>query len=293
MDHERHRFSSLDDRSRERVRESEILAKSRSRSRSRSPMRNGRIDLVKSERSSYDRRPEETSALKIKEERRDSLAREEELLSLRTADPFLHSGLMDRSRMLTPAAFLGGERGHATHPSLWNPFDKSPADFMNHRLGLHRELEQARDPFLNRLPGPAIHPSFPGFSALEQERLREEMFLRDTERAKRDYLERLPLLEKERIYFENSKIPTLRPPDHLAHAFARNMSPAMNHMKRSSPSVGPGGPPPLIHSGTSSQSRSHGSPLVNKAKGVSPTDSVGESKRDSNSNSTDPDAHSR
>ncbi|KAL4223129.1 Autism susceptibility protein 2 protein [Mactra antiquata] len=306
IEQERHRYPpSLDDRSRDRdrFRENEMLVKSRSRSRS--PMRNSRSESVKSERS-YDKRPDDSSGMKVKEERREDDLMNERLLkndylanSLRTADAFMQAGLMDRTRMLTPtAAFsaVAAAERVPPHPSLWNPFDKGPVDIPNMRLNLQREMEQARDQLLlNRFPGPSLPPSFPGLSPFEQDRIREEMILR--EKRERDYLERLPIFARERMLYE-SKIPGLRPPEHL-HAslgnnYSRNVSPALhNHLKRSSPSMLPGAPPPLIHSASAQSSRGHGSPAVNKTKGVSPTDSVGESKRDSNSNSTDPDAHSR
>lgn len=311
MDPDRHRYPSLDDRSRERdrYRESELLA---SRSRSRSPMRNGRADSVKSERS-YDRRTDENSITKVKEERRESLTREDDLIaaererllkndylanSLRTSEAFMQASMMDRARMLTPAAAAAYSVGDRVppHPALWNPYDKGPVDFGNLRMNLQREMEQAREHLLlNRFPGPGLQPGFPGLAALEQDRLREEMLLR--EKRERDYFERLPVFARERMFYENSKIPSLRP-DHLhpslANSFSRNISPAQhNHIKRSSPAVMPGAPPPLIHTVSSQSSRGHNSSTVNKSKGVSPADSVGESKRDSNSNSTDPDAHSR
>jgi len=307
---DRHMYmGSLEDRNRERerMRESDILGKSRSRSRS--PMRNGRADSVKSDRS-YERRPEDLSGLKVKEERRESLTRDEELSererflkndflgggSLRPSDAILQASLMDRARMMTPAAFFASDRV-PPHPSFWgNPFDKGPMDFQSQRLNFQREMEQARETLLNRFPGPGgLPPGFPpGLSPYEQDRLREEILLRE----KRDYIERQQLMERDRFLYEN-KIPGLRPPEHLhhvslAHGFPHAMSPALlhNHIKRSSPAVIPGAPPPLIHTSAGSHGRGHNSPAVNKAKGVSP-DSVGESKRDSNSNSTDPDAHSR
>lgn len=273
-------------------------------------MRNGRADSVKSDRS-FDRRSEDSSLMKVKEERRDSLTRENDLIaaaererllkndyianSLRTGDAFLPGGVMDRARMLNPAAAYSVTDRVPPHPSLWNPFDKGPVDIQNIRLNLQREMEQAREQLLlNRFPGPALPPGFPGLASLEQERFRDEMILR--EKREREYLERLPF-SRERMFYENTKIPGMRPEDHLhpslASSFSRSSPALHNHMKRTSPSVIPGAPPPLIHSVSAHSSRGHNSPAVNKTKGVSPTDSVGESKRDSNSNSTDPDAHSR
>lgn len=301
LEHDRHRFSSLDDRSRERdrFRETDLIGKSRSRSRS--PMRNGRADSVKSERG-YDRRPEDSS-LKVKEERRESLTRDDDHMSerermlkneylgsnsLRTSDQFLHASMLDRARMMTPASYFRGERV-PPHPSLWHPFDKRPVDFQSHRLTFQREMEQARDHLLNHIPGPSGVPAGFGLSPFEQEMILKE---------KRDYIERLPMYEREHLFYD-SKLPGLRPPELLhptiAHSFPHSMSPALhNHTKHgNSPSILPGAPPPLIHSTSGHSSRNHSSPAVNKTKGVSPTDSVGESKRDSNSNSTDPDVHSR
>lgn len=308
LEQDRHRFSSLDERSRDRdrYRESEILTKSRSRSRS--PMRNGRADSVKSDRS-FERRSEDSGIMKVKEERRDSLTRENDLMaaaererllkndfianSLRTGEAFLQGSVMDRARMLNPAAAYSMTDRVPPHPSLWNPFDKGPVDI---RLNFQREMEQAREQLLlNRFPGPALPPGFPGLMSLEQERFRDEMLLR--EKRERDYLERLPAFTRERMFYENSKIPGMRPEDHLhpslANSFSRSSPALHNHIKRSSPAMIPGAPPPLIHSVSAHGSRGHNSPAVNKTKGVSPTDSVGESKRDSNSNSTDPEAHSR
>ena len=190
-------------------------------------MRNGRADSVKSDRS-FERRSEESNILKVKEERRESLTREDDLIAaererllkndylastLRTADPFMQASMMDRARMLTPvaAAYSLSDRV-PPHPSLWNPFDKGPMDFQNMRLNLQREMEQAREHLLlNRFPGPGLQPGFPGLSPFEQERLREEMLLR--EKRERDYLERLPGLASERMFYEG-KIPGLRPPEH-------------------------------------------------------------------------------
>ena len=284
LEQERHRYASLEERNRERerFRDNEILAKSRSRSRS--PMRNGRADSVKSERG-YDRRPEEM-ALKIKEERRESFTREDEHNMM--SDRLIHASMMERARMMTPAAYMTNDRV-PPHPSLWNPFDKGPMDFQNHRLNFQREMEHS---LLNRFPGPSGVPGF-GLSPYEQERIREEMILRE----KRELMERLPVFERERLLYEGKLAALQRPPEHLhpiGHGFPHSISPALhNHVKRSSPSMLPGVPPPLIHSSSGHNSRNHSSPAVNKTKGVSPTDSVGESKRDSNSNSTDPDLHSR
>lgn len=304
---DRHRFQSLDERSRDRLRDNDILVKSRSRSRSRSPVRNGRVD---SSRSS-DRRYDENPLLKIKEERREredilserdrilktEMAERENMLKnefLRTADPFLQASMLDRTRMLAPG-FLGGDR--LPNPAaMWNPFDKGALDIQNHRLGLQREIEQNRNPLVSRFPHPQTVTA--GMAMLEQERIKEEILMRE-ERARREYIDGLPLFEKERLFYENSKIPTLRPPDHLAglgHHFPRTLSPALGHpslIKRSSPAVIPGAPPPLIHSVCAPPNRGHNPAALNKTKGVSPIDSVGESKCDSNSNSTDPDAHSR
>ncbi|XP_053374941.1 autism susceptibility gene 2 protein-like isoform X3 [Mercenaria mercenaria] len=315
LEQDRHRFNSLDERSRDRdrFRESEMLAKSRSRSRS--PMRNGRADSVKSERS-FERRSEDSNIMKVKEERRESLTREDDLMaaaaaererllkneylanSIRTGDAFLQGSVMDRARMLNPALAYSVTDRVPPHPSLWNPFDKGPVDFQNIRQNLQREMEQAREQLLlNRFPGPGLQPGFPGLSPFEQERLRDEMILRETQKRERDYLERLPAFTRERMFYENSKIQGIRPQDHLhpslSNSFSRSSPALHNHIKRSSPAMLPGAPPPLIHSVSTHGSRGHNSPAVNKTKGVSPTDSVGESKRDSNSNSTDPDAHSR
>lgn len=304
---DRHRFSSHDERSRDRFRDNDILVKSRSRSRSRSPVRNGRVDSA----NSSDRRYVENPLMKIKEERREredllmerdrllknEMSEREHLLKnefLRTADPFLQASVLDRTRMLAPA-FLGGDR--LPNPAaLWNPFDKGALDVQNHRLGIQREMEQNRNPLVGRFPHPQTMAGMAVFE--QQERFKEELLLRE-ERARREYIDGLPLFERERLFYENSKIPTLRPPDHLvglAHHFPRTISPALGHpslIKRSSPAVIPGAPPPLIHSVCGPPNRSHNPAALNKTKGVSPIDSVGESKCDSNSNSTDPDAHSR
>ena len=249
--------------------------------------------------------------MKIKEERRereDLMSERDRLLKnemsereqmmknefLRTTDPFLQASTMDRTRMLVPG-FFGAER--FPNPSaMWNPFDKGPLDFQNHRLGIQRDLEPNRNPLLTRFPHPQTVTSM---AVLEQERLKEELLLRE-ERARREYLDGLPLFERERLFYENSKIPTLRPPENLVvglgHHFPRTLSPALGHpslIKRSSPAVMPGAPPPLIHTVSAPPNRGHNPAMINKNKGVSPIDSVGESKCDSNSNSTDPDAHSR
>ena len=276
-----------------------MLMKSRSRSRSRSPVRNGRLDAVRSER-----RFEENPLLKIKEERRDAtdmlmkteMSEREQMFKnefLRSADPFLQASVMDRTRMLAPG-FLGADR--LPNPAaLWNPFEKGALDLQNHRLGLQREMEQSRNPLVNRFAHPQTMSSM---AVLEQERLKEEMLFRE-ERARKEFIDGLPLFERERLFYENSKLPTLRPPDHLAamaHHFPRTISPALGHpslIKRSSPAVIPGAPPPLIHSVTAPHNRGLNPAAIGKTKGVSPIDSVGESKCDSNSNSTDPDAHSR
>ena len=306
---DRHRFQSLDERSRDRLRDNEILMKSRSRSRSRSPVRNGRVDSAKL----TDRRYEENPLMKIKEERREredlmsaerdrllknEISEREQMMKnefLRTTDPFLQqASAMERTRMLMPG-LLGMDR-FQNPAAVWNPFDKGPLDFQNHRFGIPRDLEPNRNPLLTRFPHPQTVTSM---AMLEQERLKEELLLRD-ERAKRDYLDGLPLFERERLFYEqHSKIPTLRPPENfvgMAHHFPRTISPAFGHpsmIKRSSPAVIPGAPPPLIHTVNAPHNRGLNPAMMNKNKGVSPIDSVGESKCDSNSNSTDPDAHSR
>ena len=266
------------------------------------------MDPVKLDRN--DRRYDENPLLKIKEERRETdvlmserdrilkteMSEREQLLKnefLRSADPFLQASVMDRTRMLAPG-FLGGDR-LPTPTALWNPFEKGAIDLQNHRLGIQREIEQSRNPLVSRFPHPQTVSSM---AVLEQERLKEEMLMRE-ERARKEFIDGLPLFERERLFYENSKLPTLRPPDHLAamaHHFPRTLSPALNHpslIKRSSPAVIPGAPPPLIHSVNAPQNRGHNPAVMGKTKGVSPIDSVGESKCDSNSNSTDPDAHSR
>lgn len=263
---------------------------SRSRSRSRSPLRNGRIDSL-----IYDKRYEDKSAhLKIKEERREEdfmnaerekLLRNEYLLGQMGApsNP-LNMSMFDRTRMLAPASLLGPERV-PVHPSLWNPVDKNPLDIARHNLQLRQEMERE-----SRLLNSGLHPSLSA-SILDQVRMKEEIFYDQEHR----FFDRLPYMDRERLAYEQSKMPQLRAAEQFSmNHFQRTMSPMYNHHmmgKGASPALMPGIPPPLIPSASATQSRSHtNSPSSGKSKGCSPSDSNNDlkDKRDSASNSTDP-----
>ena len=296
------RLKSLEsERSRERYKEQE-RRRSRSRSRSRSPMRNGRIDHLKLDPGLLDRRYEEK--LKVKEERReeDYLANSLGSNFEREREKFLRSNLvgfgqlhpaanpmamglsvnnmmLERSRFLAPTYFPMDRPNNPS--SLWNPFDKS--------IAVNQQMELERERMALRLGAP--------MAVIEQERLKEQI-MRDHEmELRRQYLERLPPYDRERLAFEQSKLqPQFRAdPLGLVH-YQRTMSPLThNHgSKNGSPAVIPGVPPPLIPSASATRPHSHNnSPSSSKLKGCSPADSTSEHKDKRDTSSTDPDAHSR
>lgn len=273
------RLTSLDmDRGRDkdradRYREAE---RRRSRSRSRSPIRNGRLEPPKQDL--MDKRHDDKSSLKIKEERRDEdvhllerdkLLRNNEYLfaSLPHTTTAMPVNMLERARMLGPR-YYNNERPQL---GVWNPYDKGFD--MSHRLEL-REIERERD----HLMGARFNPNDLYF--------RERMF------------DRMPIFDRERYEYEANKLPALRPVDPLSVGhFPRTVSPMVNHSSKSnSPASIPGAPPPLIPSSSTSHPRSHtNSPASSKSKASSPLDNVSElkDKRDTHSSSTDPDTHSR
>ena len=273
------RLTSLDmDRGRDkdrtdRYREAE---RRRSRSRSRSPIRNGRLEPPKQDL--IDKRHDDKSSLKIKEERReedvhllerDKLLRNNDYLfaSLPHTAATMPVNMLERARMLGPR-YYNNERPQL---GVWNPYDKSFD--MSHRLEL-REIERERDHMI----GSRFNPNDLYF--------RERMF------------DRMPIFDRERYEYEANKLPPLRPVDPLSVGhFPRTVSPMVNHSSKSnSPASIPGAPPPLIPSSSTSHPRSHtNSPASSKSKASSPLDNVSElkDKRDTHSSSTDPDTHSR
>lgn len=295
----------MDDRGREREREKHFPyphSHSRSRSRSRSPVQNGRLDSSKSE-SSFDKRYEDSKTLlKIKEERREDdlyhVDRDKLRNELRNdylfgsghqvANP-MSANMAERARLLSSHPYFGADR-LPPHPSMWNPYDKSSVDFNHHTLQLRQEMERERERMLTRLQPTSL-------LGLEQDRLRKEEMLFQDERVRREIMER-NLFERERLAFEQSKLSSLRPGDHFVAPshLGRTISPMMAGASRGSPACLPGAPPPLIPSSSATQTRSHSnSPAVGKPRGLlGPTDSSDlKDKRDSYSNSTDPDSHSR
>lgn len=278
-------------------------------------MRNGSLDRGKPELAmGLDRRLDDkvVPGIKVKEER----PREEELMAVErekllqnsylglaghhlpphAAPPHLGLGLLDRSRMVPPHPYLPGlePRPPAPSPALWNPFDK--ASELNHRFEMER-VERERMAMFSRLTGP--------MALMEQERIKEQMIREHHEREmelRRQYLERLPPYERERLTLEKLRS------DSLAAAaastlspFSRTISPMFNHhltagSKNGSPAtLPPGIPPPLIPSAsatapTAGPSRSHdNSPSSSKTKGYSAADSTSDLKDKRESGSTDPD----
>ncbi|KAH3741099.1 hypothetical protein DPMN_047817 [Dreissena polymorpha] len=125
----------------------------------------------------------------------------------------MQASLIDRARMMTPSML----RMDRLPPEWSNLFDKGSMDFRNHRLSFQREMEQARDHLFGRYPGPTGIPlGFPpGLSHFEQERFKDEMYFRE----KKEYMDRLPVYERERLFYENKLPPDLRPQDHLHPPF--------------------------------------------------------------------------
>lgn len=261
---------------------------SRSRSRSRSPLQNGRVGSAKSD-SSYERRFDDKSGLKIKQERREEdlilqverdKLRTDYLLGRNQAVNPLNFNMLDRARLLgAPSPYMLGDRV-PPHPALFNPYDKNPME-MNlgqHRLQLQQDMERERERMLSRIQHPAL---------FDPEQLRKEELLLQDERARRDFLERLPFYDPQRLAaLEQSRYPHFRPPDPLSSHFPRTISPMIGHAKGGSPA---GYPPPLIPSSSATQSRTQ-SPAVGRSK-PSATDTT--DKRDNYSNSTDPSVHNR
>lgn len=230
-----------------------------------------------------DKRHDDKSGLKIKEERRDDdvhileqrdkMLRNNEYLfasiphAAAAAAGGMSVNMLERARMIGPR-FYNNER---TQLGVWNPYDKGFD--MSHRLEL-REIERERD----HVMGARFNPNDLYF--------RERMF------------DRMSMYDRERYEYEANKLPALRPVDPLSVGhFPRTVSPMVNHSSKSnSPASIPGAPPPLIPSSSTSHPRSHtNSPASSKSKASSPLDSVSElkEKRDTHSSSTDPDTHSR
>ncbi|XP_071178112.1 autism susceptibility gene 2 protein-like isoform X2 [Mytilus edulis] len=281
---EHDRRVSLEERSREReLSYMKDAHASRSRSRSRSPLQNGRVGSAKSD-SSYERRFDDKSGLKIKQERREEdlilhaerdKLRTDYLLGRSQAVNPMNFSMLDRARLLgAPSPYMFGDRV-PPHPALLSQYDKSPLE-MNlgqHQFQLQRDMERERERMLSRIQ----HPSL-----FDPEQLRkEELFLQD-ERVRRDILERLPFYDPQRMAFEQSRYPHLRPPDPLSAHFPRTISPMIAHAKGGSPA---GYPPPLIPSSSATQSRTQ-SPGRSKPSATETSD-----KRDNYSN--DPGVHSR
>lgn len=285
---EHERRISLDERSREReLAFMKDAHSSRSRSRSRSPLQNGRVGSAKSD-SSYERRFDDKSGLKIKQERREEdLIIQAERDKLRTdyllgrgpsVNP-LNLNMLDRARLLgAPSPFMLGDRV-PPHPALFSQYDKSPLElnFSQHRLQLQQDMERERERMLSRIQHPALFDP--------EQLMRKEEFLLQDERARRDFLERLPYYDPQRLaVLEQSRYAHFRPPDPLSSHFPRTMSPMIGHAKGGSPA---GYPPPLIPSSSATQSRTQ-SPAVGRSKPSDTTD-----KRESYSNASDPSVHNR
>ncbi|CAG2210985.1 AUTS2 [Mytilus edulis] len=234
---EHDRRVSLEERSREReLSYMKDAHASRSRSRSRSPLQNGRVGSAKSD-SSYERRFDDKSGLKIKQERREEdlilhaerdKLRTDYLLGRSQAVNPMNFSMLDRARLLgAPSPYMFGDRV-PPHPALLSQYDKSPLE-MNlgqHQFQLQRDMERERERMLSRIQ----HPSL-----FDPEQLRkEELFLQD-ERVRRDILERLPFYDPQRMAFEQSRYPHLRPPDPLSAHFPRTLSPMIAHAKGGSP----------------------------------------------------------
>ncbi|XP_069136101.1 autism susceptibility gene 2 protein-like isoform X4 [Argopecten irradians] len=321
-DRDRLPINCLPDRSRERDKmfPTEPVRPARSRSRSRSPLQNGRVGSAKSD-SSFERRYEERSGLKIKEERRDEDILHGERDKIRNdymLGPSMpnHSNplaMFDRSRLFMGASpFLAADRV-PSHPALWQ-YEKNALEFSHHRLQLQQDMERERERLIHRIPPP--HASS---LEMEQERLRKEELLFQDERFRRDYLTSMPMYERERLaaYEQQSRLAGLRTaelgaPSHfnrtlspmvnhagarttlspmVNHIGARTMSPMLNHVgvKGSSPACPP---PPLIPSSSAASHSHSNSPAVAKSKGHHGDPGHGD-KRDTYSNSTDPESHSR
>ena len=294
----------------DRVRYREAELPQQLRPRSRSPLRNGSLDRSKTDLPpGLDRRLDDKvgsgSGVKVKEEEILAAAERDKLLQTSflglaghpppphaAAPPPLSLSLLERSRMLPPHHYLPGlePRPPAPSPSLWNPFDKTSE--LNHRLEMERAAaERERMAVLSRLSGP--------LALMEhQERLKEQMIRehheRELELSRRQYLERLPPYERERLTYEKFRseslaVATLSPFSPFNHPLAKSGSPA---------TLPPGVPPPLIPSAsatapTAGPSRSHdNSPSSSKTKGYSAADSTSDLKDKRDSIATDADTHS-
>lgn len=256
------------------------------------------------------------SGVKVKEER----PREEELMAVErekmlqnsylgltshhlpphAAPPHLGLGLLDRGRMVPPHHYLPGlePRPPGPSPVLWNPFDK--ASELNHRFEMER-VERERMAMFSRLTGP--------MALMEQERIKEHMIREHHEREmelRRQYLERLPPYERERLTLEKLRSDSLvaAAAASTLSPFSRTISPMFNHhltasSKNGSPAtLPPGIPPPLIPSASATASsgagpsRSHdNSPSSTKTKGYSIADSTSDLKDKREGVSADPDPH--
>ncbi|XP_021366011.1 autism susceptibility gene 2 protein-like isoform X3 [Mizuhopecten yessoensis] len=315
---ERLQINCLTDRSRDRdkIFPTESVRPARSRSRSRSPLQNGRVGSAKSD-SSFERRFDDRGGLKIKEERRDEdmlhgerdKIRNEYMLGPSMPNPNNPLAMFDRSRLFMGASpFLAADRV-PSHP-LWQ-YEKNAMEF-NHRMQLQQEMERER--LIHRIPSHAT-----SLQEMEQERMRKEELLFQDERFRRDYLSSMPMYERERLaaYEQQSRFSGLRTAELGAtshfnrtlspmvnhagarttlspmvnHIGARTMSPMVNHVgvKGSSPACAP---PPLIPSSSAASHSHSNSPAVAKAKGHHGEPGLGD-KRDTYSNSTDPESHSR
>lgn len=307
----------------------ELMRPARSRSRSRSPLQNGRVSSAKSD-SSFERRIDDRGGVKVKEERREEDVLHGERDKIRNEYMFGPSmpnqsnplSMLDRSRLfMAPSPFLADRV--PPHPALWQ-YEKTALDFNHHRLQLQQDMERERERLIHRIP----HAT--SLQEMEQDRLRKEEMLFQDERFRREYLSCMPLYERERLaaYEQQSRFSGLRTAElgampHFSrtmspmvnHAGARTMSPMVNHVgaRTMSPMVNHTGartmspmvnhvgvkgaspacaPPPLIPSSTAASHTHSNSPAVTKAKGHHGDSMLGE-KRDTYSNSTDPDSHSR
>ena len=209
--------------------------------------------------------------------------------------PPLGLGLLDRSRLvppgpLPPNPYSLGLDPRLPGPSLWSPFDK--ASELTHRLELERAAVEQRErmAMLSRLSGPT--------AILEQERRllqeHQDMELR------RQFLERLPPYERERLALEKMRSESLAAALNPGlNPFSRTISPMFNHLglKNGSPAGIPGIPPPLIPSASATltpsipgPSRSHdNSPSSSKTRGFSAADSTSDLKEKRDALSNDPD----
>ena len=292
---------------REKLFHSELLRPSRSRSRSRSPLQNGRVGSAKSSDSGFNSRMDERSVLKIKEERREedqlhvhSHSNDRDKLranELRAnelfgpAPPAASHSMLERSSLFAPgpSMFLSNDRV-PHHPALYGQFDKaSPLDINHHRLQLQQDMEREHV----RMQMSRMQPP-PGALHFEHARNREQEMLLQDERYRREYLERLYDKDRFAALEHQSRLAAgLRTAElaSMGSHFSRTMSPLINSLgvKNGSPAHAP---PPLIPS-SSATSRSHSnSPAVRKTKLHGSVESVGE-KRETFTNSSTPDSHSR